>query len=281
MASPEIEALLRKLTREEKIEWFNGSTIGETLVHRERKPLPEYMIQEQWPSYLTAEYCTRPTCTIRPTTTGEHILSVISTGSATVSINGTNVFTRPQETNLRPESFHFVKSQLERRFTHPMTAGQPYTLVLESWKHRPRHPARQTPLRPHVPGLLVALPRTHRHPRADPHRVPNRPGIRPRRRLRRDNKRDRIRGLRPRQHGPLAAAHNPNPIVVNFSGGPVGMTQFVSRVPAIIQAWFPGQECGHSLARVPNGSVNRSGRLPFSWPKGDEDSPILRKLSLR
>lgn len=52
-------------------------------------------------------------------------------------------------------------------------------------------------------------------------------------------------------------------------------TPFVSKVPALVKAWFPGQEAGHSLALVLSGAVNPSGRLPFSWSARDEDNPTF------
>jgi beta-glucosidase len=68
------------------------------------------------------------------------------------------------------------------------------------------------------------------------------------------------------------ASANPKTIVVKFSGAPVTM-DFLDRVPVVVQAWFPGQECGHSIARILTGMINPSGHLPMSWPKKIEDNP--------
>jgi beta-glucosidase len=56
---------------------------------------------------------------------------------------------------------------------------------------------------------------------------------------------------------------NPRTIVVNQSGSPVTMP-WVDRVPAIIQAWYQGQEAGNALADVLFGLKNPSGKLPVS-----------------
>jgi beta-glucosidase len=69
------------------------------------------------------------------------------------------------------------------------------------------------------------------------------------------------------------ADKNPRTVVVNFSGGPVNLAPIVGSVAGLVQAWFPGQECGRSVARVLTGRVNPSGRLPFSWPARLEDNP--------
>lgn len=56
---------------------------------------------------------------------------------------------------------------------------------------------------------------------------------------------------------------NPNTIVVNQSGSPVTMP-WADRVPAILQAWYQGQEAGNALADVLFGFKTPSGKLPVS-----------------
>ncbi len=58
-------------------------------------------------------------------------------------------------------------------------------------------------------------------------------------------------------------AANPNTVVVNQSGSPVTMP-WADRVPAILQAWYQGQEAGNALADVLFGIQNPSGKLPVS-----------------
>lgn len=54
---------------------------------------------------------------------------------------------------------------------------------------------------------------------------------------------------------------NPKTVVVNQSGSPVTMP-WADEVPAIIQAWYQGQEAGKALADVLFGFKNPSGKLP-------------------
>ncbi|MDN4525808.1 beta-glucosidase H [Fictibacillus fluitans] len=67
---------------------------------------------------------------------------------------------------------------------------------------------------------------------------------------------------------------NPNTIVVNMSGRAVKMTQWKDSVPAIVQAWFGGQEQGNAVANVLFGDVNPSGKLPVTFPVDEKSTPI-------
>jgi beta-glucosidase len=66
---------------------------------------------------------------------------------------------------------------------------------------------------------------------------------------------------------------NPRTIVVLMGGGAIDMSQWINNAPAIVQAWYPGMEGGHSLAKIIFGEVNPSGKLPMSFPKKLEDEP--------
>lgn len=59
-------------------------------------------------------------------------------------------------------------------------------------------------------------------------------------------------------------AANPKTVVVNQSGSPVTMP-WADKTPAILQAWYQGQEAGNALADVLFGKKNPSGKLPVSW----------------
>jgi beta-glucosidase len=68
------------------------------------------------------------------------------------------------------------------------------------------------------------------------------------------------------------AAANKNTVVVITSGGGVDMTAWVDRVPALLEAWYPGQEGGDALAQLLFGEFNPSGRLPISIERRWEDN---------
>ena len=68
------------------------------------------------------------------------------------------------------------------------------------------------------------------------------------------------------------AAVNKNTVVVMTSGGGVDMTAWVDHVPALLEAWYPGQEGGTALAQLLFGDFNPSGRLPISIERRWEDN---------
>lgn len=77
-----------------------------------------------------------------------------------------------------------------------------------------------------------------------------------------------------RQNELIAAvtAANPDTVVVLQTGGPVEMP-WADDVPAILQAWYPGQEAGNAIADVLLGKADPGGRLPQTFPKRLEDNP--------
>jgi len=68
------------------------------------------------------------------------------------------------------------------------------------------------------------------------------------------------------------AAANPRTIVVLNTGSPITMP-WLDKVAAVVQAWYPGQECGNAIADVLFGYVTPSGKLPQTFPVRLEDNP--------
>jgi beta-glucosidase len=69
------------------------------------------------------------------------------------------------------------------------------------------------------------------------------------------------------------AAVNRRTIVVLTSGGSVDVSAWLDKVPALIAAWYPGQEGGTALSDLLLGRASPSGRLPISWERRLEDNP--------
>ena len=69
------------------------------------------------------------------------------------------------------------------------------------------------------------------------------------------------------------AAVNPRTIVVINSGGGVAWAGWLDKAPAVLQAWYSGQESGQAVAEILFGEVNPSGKLPATFEKRAEDNP--------
>ena len=54
--------------------------------------------------------------------------------------------------------------------------------------------------------------------------------------------------------------------IVVLTGGSAAVQDVWANAPAIIVAWYPGEEQGNALADIIFGDVNPSGRLAASWP---------------
>jgi beta-glucosidase len=63
-------------------------------------------------------------------------------------------------------------------------------------------------------------------------------------------------------------------VVVLFNGRPLTLDGVKGVAPAILEAWFPGVQAGHSVADVVFGKVNPGGKLPVSFPRRVGQVPI-------
>ena len=68
------------------------------------------------------------------------------------------------------------------------------------------------------------------------------------------------------------AAANEKTIVVLNTGSPITM-HWVDQIGALVQAWYPGQEAGNTIADVLFGDINPSGKLPTTFPRRLQDNP--------
>ena len=62
-------------------------------------------------------------------------------------------------------------------------------------------------------------------------------------------------------------------IVIVNSGGAVDTTGWLERVPALLQAWYLGQDGGAAVAKILFGTANPSGHLPASFEHRWQDNP--------
>jgi beta-glucosidase len=69
------------------------------------------------------------------------------------------------------------------------------------------------------------------------------------------------------------AAANPHTVVALIGGGAVDTRRWLDKVPALLHAWYPGQEGGTAVAEVLFGKHNPEGKLPVSFDRTWEENP--------
>jgi beta-glucosidase len=80
---------------------------------------------------------------------------------------------------------------------------------------------------------------------------------------------DRTFAMPPAQEDLLQALSQAHPkvIAVITAGGNIDMRGWIDRVPALLYAWYPGQEGGTAIAELLSGKVNPSGKLPATFER--------------
>jgi len=69
-------------------------------------------------------------------------------------------------------------------------------------------------------------------------------------------------------------------VFVNCSGSAIAMPWAVKHLPAIVQAWYPGEQGGRAVAEVLFGDVNPAGRLPITFYRSTADLPAFDDYSM-
>ena len=64
-------------------------------------------------------------------------------------------------------------------------------------------------------------------------------------------------------------------VVVLMNGRPLDLTGVYEKVPAILEAWYPGSRGGTAVARALFGDVNPGGKTPVTWPRSVGQVPMF------
>jgi beta-glucosidase len=64
-------------------------------------------------------------------------------------------------------------------------------------------------------------------------------------------------------------------VVVLVNGRPLALPWIAEHVPAILEAWLPGEEGAEAVADVVFGDYNPGGKLPMTFPRGVGQVPIF------
>ncbi len=70
-------------------------------------------------------------------------------------------------------------------------------------------------------------------------------------------------------------------VLVNCSGSAMALAWEDEHLPAILQAWYPGQQGGRAVAEVLFGLVNPSGHLPVTFYRSTADLPPFTDYSMK
>lgn len=94
------------------------------------------------------------------------------------------------------------------------------------------------------------------------------------------DKRDlRLTGLQNELLEAVVRTGKPTVLAV-LSGSPLDLAWADAHVPAIVQAFYPGEEGGAALADVLFGDASPSGRLPVTFPRSTLDLPPIEQYAM-
>jgi beta-glucosidase len=69
-------------------------------------------------------------------------------------------------------------------------------------------------------------------------------------------------------------------IFVNCSGSAIAMPWEAEHLPAIVQAWYPGEQGGQAVGKILFGDANPAGRLPITFYASTTDLPAFDDYSM-
>ena len=72
----------------------------------------------------------------------------------------------------------------------------------------------------------------------------------------------------------IAAVGKPT-VVVLVNGRPLSITWIAENIPAILEAWLPGEEGGGAIADILFGNANPGGKLPMTFPRSVGQLPLF------
>jgi beta-glucosidase len=251
------------------VEYFNSSDLSGPAVQQETKSTSETIWSEDFPQGVNPQqFSVRMTARFTPAEAGSYTFSLVSAGSSRLSIDGQEVIEDWMQQT--PGGEYYGMGSTEVQTVISLEAGRQYLLILEFAK------AEAIPMAAVRLGCLPPVP-ADALDRAVSLAASSDVAIvcvgfdgqwqsegfdRPDMEL-------------PGEQNTLierVAAVNAQTIVVLNTGSPSTMP-WIDQVAAVVQAWYPGQECGNAIADVLFGKVNPSGKLPQTFPVRLSDNP--------
>jgi beta-glucosidase len=265
------------------IEYINGESPDGPVIHRAHSTAFTQIMMETTVEGLLPNFIVRMKTAFTPLVSGNHTLSIISTGDATLTINDQTVcHYTPDKNRARSEVLFDAPSfekRSEKRFTYPMVAGERYRITFTSHSNTEPDPDGLFPIQLWRLGYFPQFS----YDEAMSSAVKVAQGSDVALVFAGTNEEWESEGWdRPtmdmpfQQNDLIAAIAKVTPtIVVLQCGAPVDISPWIDYVHGLLLAWFPGQECGNAILDIVNGTVCPSGKLPFSWPKHEKDNPTI------
>jgi len=70
-------------------------------------------------------------------------------------------------------------------------------------------------------------------------------------------------------------------VLVLFNGSAMSVNWASANIPAILEAWYPGEESGNALANILFGDYNPAGRLPVTFYKSVDQLPPFEDYNMK
>jgi beta-glucosidase len=254
-------------------EFFENKDFGGPAVHNRTTSEGFFMfVGRETPGFSPMNYSARLRTTHRPKESGDYKVSLIASGPSRLFVNGKLT---ADAWDFRAGHEYFGVANNEVAATVRMDAGQAYEFVVEHTSPESRNQHSLSVLRlglspvvgEEAIGRAVALARSAQTALLFVGRNGEWDG----------EGLDRTNIDLPHRQDELisrVAAANKNTVVVLQSGSPIAMP-WLDQVAAVIQAWYPGQEAGNSIADVLLGKAEPGGRLPQTFPRRLEDDPAF------
>jgi beta-glucosidase len=251
------------------VEYFNTSDLSGSAVWAELSRTSELQWIGEFPPAVTPErFSIRSTARFTPRETGSYTFELVSAGLSRLFIDGQEVI--ENWTQQRPGKAYFGWGSREVQVVVHLQAGHEYLLTLE-FARSEAVPVTAVRLGCLPPVPQDAIERAERLAASSEVAILcvgtsgewESEGF------------DRSEMTLPGQQDVLierVAAANPRTIVVLNTGSPFTMP-WLDKIAAVLQAWYPGQECGNAIADVLFGDTTPSGKLPQTFPLRLEDNP--------
>ncbi|HEX7736434.1 MAG TPA: glycoside hydrolase family 3 C-terminal domain-containing protein [Ktedonobacteraceae bacterium] len=250
------------------VEYFNSPDLSGATVITELSGSSALLWLGNLPTEVNSQqFSARATARFTPASSGLHRFGLVSAGQSRLLLDGEEVI--DNWTQQKPGGSFFGMGSAEASYSVELNAGQQYVLVLEHSKGSSPISAARLGCLPPMPANAVeraaalaaasdvALVFVGLNDEWESEGF-DRPDLE----------------LVGRQNELIeaVATANKKTIVVLNTGSPISMP-WLDHVAAVVEAWYPGQECGQAIADVLFGDVNPAGRLSETFPLRLQDNP--------